>query len=510
MNKEIGEKSEESAQSISNWFNRNEHNIELMNLIIFQEVYFIQFLGTDAFDNVLQTLAQEIGTGAATYNMGVYLQACADDETQCDEAAKYLDPAEQEAKQTTELALLPKEELKGLTLLNPSEHDYTDLEEGENYEDKVRTLMAEIGNIFNNINQAEPVDYRIVKADLNVRDQAIKENDESYLNEIERMKKSLYEQAQDLEFESKKLKEEKNLYAFAGMGPMPKRDYILASKEAPLLESTVTIQNTFAEKTNHLDTATLEPLLSPEFKAIDEIGAPASSGPCTAGLCLPDLITGSGVPVVPVIEDLAGSETLFLPSGHLVYSDGRQIYLKEDLVQKKDYEYEDVSIKTHKLNQSFLDKIGQTGYIMESINMLETTLTEDGSSSFKWLPTTHSDVYGYGLEIEKSIRGFDHAQQNNGLADVVVIMLPADEEGNPPDMFANGEQVPFDTLITSFDEADEAEKIFGIKAGNTLTQKTEITFPSINNAQIFVGERRAVYVKVFQGAATNLQMENAF
>ena len=80
------------------------------------------------------------------------------------------------------------------------------------------------------------------------------------------------------------------------------------------------------EKTNPLEKRSIELQneIEGRIKALElEADVPHAGGQgCNADLCLADPITNQLIPIVPNIDELPSSETLFMPNGNLVYSDG--------------------------------------------------------------------------------------------------------------------------------------------------------------------------------------------
>jgi len=156
--------------------------------------------------------------------------------------------------------------------------------------------------------------------------------------------------------------------------------------------------------------------------------------------------------------------------------------------------------------------------------MLATVLTENGVATFNWLPVTNPDFYGVGIELERSVLGYDSDHQANGLADLTVILLPPVGEAAPP-VFADGRPVPFGTLITSLDDVKQARAQFGIEGKEIMTGVEKVIFPTIGNAGIqlvrtvnrgllFKPEKiklnKAILFDSYNGPTTRLSMDNGF
>ncbi|MDH5597291.1 MAG: S-layer homology domain-containing protein, partial [Candidatus Peregrinibacteria bacterium] len=238
---------------------------------------------------------------------------------------------------------------------------------------------------------------------------------------------------------------------------------------------------------------------------------PSSSSSCKADLCLPDPILNKPVPVIPHIDLLPTSKTVFMPSGHLVYTDGSGLYLKRDLTVEETKDNTNSSQPAQfSFGDNFLARLGMEPYPKEAVNMLRSDIIKNEASSFSWRPSTHPAVYGYGIELERVISGYDPDQQNNQMADTRIILLPPTEESAAPEAYADDQLVTYGTLMTSMTDLEEASRRFGVSPKNIVGGISEARFPTINNAKINLNEYRAVYLDQLQGSAYDVEMENGF
>jgi len=300
---------------------------------------------------------------------------------------------------------------------------------------ELQGLLGELISTIGDMNNAELVDYTVLKEKYNVPDFKFKSRPTT-VDKIKWMEKELLAYSDKLEDETNRMQNVKDLYALAEAVPRSAFEYELAGEEfQPIIDTeekrvftSAIIPKGLDEKFQprtpseaegdrstpegqaHGATATgpreaefaeLQEKVERKVQANGEGGGEADSGFCT-GICLPDPVTNQPTPFVPTIEYPILSETLFLDSGHIVYSDGTGLYLKRDLtvpdplvnfggpVPNKIFKIEDLATKFWYTTES-----------MESINMLRTTLTENGSASFNWNNVTNPELYGYGIELER-------------------------------------------------------------------------------------------------------------
>ncbi|QQR83512.1 S-layer homology domain-containing protein [Candidatus Peregrinibacteria bacterium] len=141
--------------------------------------------------------------------------------------------------------------------------------------------------------------------------------------------------------------------------------------------------------------------------------------------------------------------------------------------------------------------------------MFQTTLNRNGSGDISWLESSHPQVYGYGIEVTRSLFGFDRDQGADRLADLSVIMLPKDPESTLPTVLVNGAPVASNTLITSATSVEEAERTFGLAGIRVITGADRVTFPTLN-ASIALNALKAVYVVDYTGPHVSLPLANGF
>ena len=445
----------------------------------------------DAGDLFQKNVLDNIGTGIE-YSLGVgitgmdqvfdYMDACFHDKYECDNGDDYFG------------AVIP------------------DLR--EDYANELISLVTELKTAISDINDAELVDYQKVKEDLGVEDFEMPPR-KTTLDKIKWMQEELYAYSDKVEKEVEEMKNVKDLTAIAKVPPRHVFPYDLATAEyqpdviagekrvytnAIIPEEILNADKT-VDKLNE-EKIEMQEKLERQFQASGSSDDSSETNSSCAGMCLPDPITSAPTPFIPDIEFPLTSETLFLSSGHVVYSDGTSLYLKQDL-----------NIPISDVNEghnNHIIELRYMPYLMESVNMLQTTLTENGSSSFVWKPSTNKNLYGYGIELERSILGFDADEQGNQLADTKFVLLPLDEEGNVPEVLVNGEPIPYGTFVTSMEDADEAQNHFGVKFNNVITNADKAVFPTINNATITVNENVAFVYDKYAGSSYSVNMENGF
>jgi hypothetical protein len=256
--------------------------------------------------------------------------------------------------------------------------------------------------------------------------------------------------------------------------------------------------------------------------------APSTSTSDCLGSCLIDPATGLAVQFIPYFDFPSMAQTAFVPTqvkGHsdVVYGNGSAVYLKRDLSVAPDITQNMPSSVPN--SGSFLADLlqVQSDYHLddflkdglrvvpakESDNMLATVLTENGVATFSWMPNTNPDFYGVGVELERSILGFDNDHQGNGLPDLTVILLPPTGEMAPP-VLVDGQPVDFGTLITSFGDEKAARAQFGVEPKAYSLGAKKVIFPTVGGAGINLGPNKAVLFDSFNGPTTRLSMDNGF
>ncbi len=383
------------------------------------------------------------------------------------------------------------------------------------------SMFNEIGAAIDEVNEAEWVEYTVLKERFGVPDYQIVLESPA-IDKINEMKSELALHAEQLYMEAEATKTA-NLTDIAGVAPQELVPYELASfntneagQEERVFTSAVEmpglLDNNFEPLTEEkIVDVDLTPLDEAEYKGNDEQLNPVQNNAgCLADVCLPDPITQKPVPVISNIEFLATSETLFMPNGHIVYSDGTGLYLKRDLTLDDSEENTDNGTP-QRFSIEELESRMRIGQVpRDAINMMQTSFTENGAATFNWEAPTHPDFYGYGIELEKVISGYDSDRQDLQMADTRILLLPVNEEGETPDVFVGGVKLEFGTLVTSLDNQQEAVERFGIKPNQTVINASEIHFPTVNDAKIDVSAYSAVYFDQLQGNGYEMQMENGF
>ena len=404
-------------------------------------------------------------------------------------------------------------------LVDNSEEQYAKklLETTEGKE--IAGLFGQITQAIDEVNRAEQVDYTVLKDQFGVPDYEMSARPTT-VDKLKRMEKDLTAHSEKLYAEAESLKQITDLNAISGVLPRENLPFQLASQEDISVETEGRVMTNAIEMPTLIAKNEIQPLeeklvelqkkINQEYKGDVELNPVENTTGCKADLCLPDPITKKPVPVVPSIELLPKSETLFMPNGHLIYSDGTGLYLKRDLTVNE----VDKNTDTGKPQRFTLGELAEKMKMEESpkasVNMLQTQFAENGAATFNWLTPTHPDLYGYGFELEKIINGFDANKQSNPTADVKIVLLPPDENGKAPEVFVGDKKVEYGTLITSLKASDEAQKRFGVEANTTVLRASEVHFPTLNNVQINVSDRTAVYFDQLQGSGYTLQMENGF
>lgn len=389
--------------------------------------------------------------------------------------------------------------------------------------------VSQMARAIDEIN-ANPVDYRIVKEQLGVPDYELP-TQPTAIDHIQGLQRELLAYSDQLEMEAVEALESNDVFAYAlkeADAPLPFNFVSQKPDAEPQSISTGSLR--IVENSLSKLTAQSSPLKAPEAKLASrlesKVGAtgqsagpsvPAGSEVCR-GTCLVDPVTERAVQFIPYLDNPASAVTSFIPTArtgasHVVYSDGPNLYLKRDLSVPLDITS---NMAPRVLNRIYeLDEFRSiSGTVMplkEAVNMVSTTLTENGASNFSWLESTHPLVYGYGIKLERSILGPDADQQNNSLADVTVVLLPPEADGSTPEMLVDDETpVPYGTLITSYSDEDTAKDHFGVGYQSMVTGAREITFPTASLSGITVGPNKAVYVDQYTGPSYRMQMENGF
>lgn len=384
---------------------------------------------------------------------------------------------------------------------------------------QIQSLVGEMVATIESTNDLPLVDYTVLKERFGVPDY-IPQPRKTSVDKLRLIQKQLIEHSEQLIAEVQGTKHIKDLNAIAGVAPRQILPVELADLEVtPENEEVRVFTSAIPLDSNP---APIENLVEKEIIKLEEqidrtiaqnTGSEPTAGlagACGAAVCLPDPVTNGAVPVIPHIELIKNSETLFMPNGHLVYSDGTGLYLKRDLTIDSSNSNTDTGNPRRFEFDQIADKLFIGEKPREAVNMLKSTFTENGASTFTWTPSTNPDVYGYGIELERTISGYDTNRQDNELADTKILLLPANEEGDAPEVTAGGEPIGYGTLVTSMTSEEAAAKKFGVSPRNIVTGVDEIRFPTISNALIKVSENKAVYFDQLQGSSYSMQMENGY
>jgi uncharacterized repeat protein (TIGR01451 family) len=442
------------------------------------------------FDNIGKGMDLSISIGPAGMEQLLrYLDACEKDEKECENEDDYLG------------------------------YNNTDTEQ---LGGQLQTLLNQLADITKQINNAEPVDYQKIKDELGVPDFKAASRITS-VDKINWMKKELLAYSDNLEKETKLMKDVKDLYALAEVAPaapfqLANQEYepVINTEKERVFTSAIIPKGTTAqsepEQQAEKQTAELKEKVEREVKPLTAEDNNSEDNASCAGMCLPDPVTSQPTPFIPSLNYPKLSETLFLESGHAAYSDGKNYYLKRNLVAPMIITNMGKSVPDRIFR---IDDVAQDFWYskepMEAVNMLKTTLTENGSSGFTWRASTNPNVYGYGIEMERSILGFDANEQENKLPDVKFVLLPPNEDESAPEVIVDNRQViPYGTLVTSMKDKEEAQKYFGIKSDNIITSAKKIKFSTIGSATISVDENTAFYFDKYAGPNYSINMENGF
>lgn len=396
---------------------------------------------------------------------------------------------------------------------------------------QMKTLVLQMADILNGINKRKPVDYTVLKKQFGIPNYQLP-NKPAMLDKLNVMQNQLNQYGDRLLVEADGLKDVKDLNAIAGVPAQNSLPFKLAEMVEPPKDGETkvftgttpqTVQKNEKVMAQASQTAAETDVVSKQVmelqKTVQRSTAESTTqespvggleGSCKAAVCLPDPITKAPVPVIPYIDAIAKSETLFMPNGHLIYDDGTGVYLKRDLTVNDEDQNTDTGNPQRFDFNEISDLLHMAKDPKEAVNMFQTTFTEDGASTFTWLPSTHPDVYGYGIELERTIDGFNAGKENDPNPDTKIVLLPPDSDGMAPVVTANGEPIDYGTLVTSLTNKDQAAATFGIDPRNIVTGVSEIHFPSINNAMISLTDKKAVYFDQLNGSAFTMNMENGY
>jgi len=383
--------------------------------------------------------------------------------------------------------------------------------------ESLQTLLVSLVDEVSKMSDAGLVDYKKVKKDLGVSDVQFEES-ESQADKIREMKNQLIAYAESMEKDVSLIKKTDTISMFAQESIRPIFPYELVSvedkNESYELTRTITsaVDTLNLKEVVELQDAPLRQVkaLSSDDKPVDQLGC--------SGVCLVDPVLNREVTVMPHPEHYTNYEMLLVPNKggdkkYIVYNDGNSLFLKQDLtapVYKSINTPKPVPNKIIQFDVEFMEKIGVQN-LMEAPNMLQTTLAEDGNSTFSWAKSTNPNVYGYGIELERTVTSHNDGKQNDQLPDVKIILLPQNEDGSVPETYVDGKRLnSFNRLITSWEKGkeDEIRDHFGIDEKNITTGASEIVFNEAGGGMIKLKPHRAVYFGLYNKDSFSLKMKN--
>ncbi|MFH1410356.1 MAG: S-layer homology domain-containing protein [Patescibacteria group bacterium] len=527
-NETINKWSGQAAQDIQKWFDENKDWIQGLNYLI-PAIPILEYVAEgnfgDDMQEVLNLIAEKLHLAESQGPTVLQrLYACLRHWDDCKEnKQKYFGSNAASAVLSPELPKENKIIAQASQTMTPqiSEEEYARQILATPQGQEIKSLLTQITDEIKKVNKRTPVDYTVLKKQFGVADY-LPTPRETTIDKLKMMQEQMIRQSDQLLAEAEGLKHVKDLNAIAGVAPDNFSPYELAdvkitpeNNEAKVFTNALPPVEIDKSNENPVDKGLME--LQKQVERTTGQGGTQEVPPvaglanrCGAALCLPDPITESPVPVIPHLDFRATSETLFMPNGNLIYSDGTGLYLKRDLILSDSDKNTDSSNPRRFSFDEITKDLRITEEPKEAVNMLQTTFTENGASTFTWTPTAHPDLYGYGIELERTISGYDANKQNNQLADTKIILLPPNEEGLAPEVTANGEVISFGTLVTSLTDKEMAAKRFGVSPKNIVTGAKEIRFPTISNAYIKVNENKAVYFDQLEGSSYSMAMENGY
>ena len=373
--------------------------------------------------------------------------------------------------------------------------------------------FAKLTTVIEDINKKAPVDYKVLKKEYNIPNYKLSAKP-SALDKIEKARQKVLAQSKQLEDEVNESTNSSDLYAWV-------QNQLDTSSENIVAKTNVSETAVASLPSNSSTSNLLAQVPSPPRSSSQQSASSGTSSSVCTGTCLVDPKTGQSVQFIPYLDNPATSQTAFIPTtvtgkSNVVYSDGPNLYLKRDLSVPLNIT---TNIASHVPNIIFaLNDFITAGTTVlppkEAINMLTTTLTEDSTASFNWMENTNPDQYGVGIELERSILGFDADKQNNGLADVTAVLLPLNADGTTPRVTVGDKVVDYGTLITSYTDQTEARKVFGIEPKTMMTGADKVLFRTIGNGKQSMGitlrPTRAVYFDLYSGSGYSMNMDNGY
>ncbi|MBN2095909.1 S-layer homology domain-containing protein [Candidatus Peregrinibacteria bacterium] len=390
------------------------------------------------------------------------------------------------------------------------EEGYDDLTAVPQVPGNLQKLLAsqftQLTDIINAINETD-VDYKVVKEALGVPDYTLPLQPPA-IAKIKTIRHDLLAYGDQMDREVAEMERSNDMFAYLQAQATQPPVFEIAELAEPAAKPAFSSAAPTAESPAP-DT--------PVPPALPTAGPDDGSSGLCSGTCLVDPVTGMPVQFIPYFDNPNTSKIAFVHSGieghsHVVYSDGPNLYLKRDLeVPLNITENIAPGVPEDPFDLDHFISFGDT--VMppkEAANMMSITLTENSAASFEWLESTHPDVYGYGIELERSILGYDADKQQNGLADVTIVLLPPTEDGLLPQVTVGGQQLQYGTLATSLDDPEEVRERFGIQARNIVTGGDMVVFNTIKNVAITLKPNRAVYFDQYTGPSFRMNMDNGF
>lgn len=383
----------------------------------------------------------------------------------------------------------------------------------------VNSKVLELAKIIDAMN-GSVVDYRVLKAELGVPDSHLPPP--KSIDKVQETRRNLIAYSEKLDSEANRAEKAGNLLALAESGEDSMISVSKGTTEFRLAasDSKVVIPKEESSARVVADSKLLAqanpPPPAPAGNGTTNSTSETSSTANCVGSCLVDPATGMAVQFISHFDNPAIIQTAFVPTrvpgrSNVVYSDGTALYLKRDLSVPDDITR---NIAPHVPNVLFsLDRFLTVGAsllpTMESVNMMASSLTQNGAATFNWLQSSNPDFYGYGIELERSVLGYDADRQRNGLPDVTIILLPPEGE-LPPSVLVDGNPIPFGTLVTSYGSKDEARARFGVEPKNVVTGAKKIVFTTVNHATISLSPNKAVLFDQYTGPAYRMTLDNGY
>ncbi|MFH0820215.1 MAG: S-layer homology domain-containing protein, partial [Candidatus Peregrinibacteria bacterium] len=376
--------------------------------------------------------------------------------------------------------------------------------------------MNQVSEKLNAIN-AKPVDFRVVKEKLGIPDSHLSPQ-KTMVDKINWMREKLMSYSDDVKKEADQMRDIHDLTALATTPPKSIFPYELASQSQKPITQGQTITSAvapashnsqlFAQNTPQRLAADLQTGAQEAVQAFEHT-PPLPQGSCR-GTCLIDFATNQRIQI-PSLENPDTAASLFVTAGRqsqVVYSDGSGLYLKHNLTVPPSSETNHAPRVSNRVFS--LDDFLNGQPIMEAVNLFQSSLVVNNVGKFEWLDSTNPSLYGYGIEMERSILGFDAEEDRSGLPDVRIVLLPQTDEGNAPEVLVDGQRVGFGTLVTSRPDSTSGLQVFGLKSQNVVAGARKVRFPTLGGATITLNPNLAVYFDQYSEPSYSLEMENGY